>query len=427
MQSVVDVMAVRMSTELKSTFTPLMKRAMLSPPVDPLVVFDDITDSLPYQDGTSMFKTSTHIGQRKLFLSELQFLTNEIPAGEPATVVYAGAAPSNHTGFLSDLFPHIKFILVDPNAFDIYGAKPIVLQPIDGPEMNIQRARDLIEHAHRGNDKLYIINDLFTLDLANAIAEIIPYNYFISDIRTNTIDSGEPDSLDILWNLSQQYNWMCIMDPVRSMLKFRHPFYNDNPKVFMEKCMLSPYVDDFELSRAYGIDFVENFKTRELVYWNGTINLQAWCGSSSTEARLVTDCREIKNWGTSQEYEDRYFYYNTIERCYRPHKNRNANPSIGFDHCNDCALENHVWVNYLDAYPHMAPHGGVCELVAKLSHNTHRPLSRGDHGAFFKMYPTRLLFDAAQEHNRALTSKQQPQRSLINPKARFVPARKFKK
>jgi hypothetical protein len=62
-----------------------------------------------------------HIGQRKLFISELQFLTLKLPdLATEAYVVYAGAAPSCKMKLLIDLFPNVTFILVDPNEFYIY-------------------------------------------------------------------------------------------------------------------------------------------------------------------------------------------------------------------------------------------------------------------------------------------------------------------
>jgi hypothetical protein len=42
-------------------------------------------------------------------------------------VVYAGAAPSNKLGFLSDLCPNVIFILIDPNPFKIFGRHPIYI------------------------------------------------------------------------------------------------------------------------------------------------------------------------------------------------------------------------------------------------------------------------------------------------------------
>ena len=55
------------------------------------------------------------VAQRKLLLSEIEFLT--MYAEPEDTMVYAGAAPGNHTEYLSSLFPLVNMVLVDPNKF----------------------------------------------------------------------------------------------------------------------------------------------------------------------------------------------------------------------------------------------------------------------------------------------------------------------
>lgn len=62
-------------------------------------------------------KSVAHWGQRKLMLSEVEFLTR---FAEPNIIcVYAGAAPGTHIAFLSELFPEVTFVLVDPSDFSV--------------------------------------------------------------------------------------------------------------------------------------------------------------------------------------------------------------------------------------------------------------------------------------------------------------------
>ena len=109
-------------------------------------------------------------------------------------------------------------------------------------------------------EHICIVNDIFTPAMATALREAVPHEelFFVSDIRTNNAEKGiNPDALDILWNLSQQYNWITEMKPTMSMVKFRHPFYADKPEIFHQKAKESPFVDDFARSKELGIDFVE--------------------------------------------------------------------------------------------------------------------------------------------------------------------------
>lgn len=72
-------------------------------------------------------KSTVHWGQRKLLLSEIEFLTLYSEPG--ITVVYAGAAPGTHIGYLSRLFPEVsRFVLVDPSPFTCQPSDRIVVR-----------------------------------------------------------------------------------------------------------------------------------------------------------------------------------------------------------------------------------------------------------------------------------------------------------
>src|SRR5437868_821867 len=87
--------------------------------LDNLIV-NKTTLRTPYKAG-SKCKLCSPWGQRKLLLSEIEFLTiywnaQEIP--DPI-VVYVGAAHGNHIPLLSEMFPSFEFHLYDPAKFNI--------------------------------------------------------------------------------------------------------------------------------------------------------------------------------------------------------------------------------------------------------------------------------------------------------------------
>jgi hypothetical protein len=146
-------------------------------------------------------------GQRKLLLAEMEFIIDTLESGNinnnPITVVYAGAAPGTHIKILSELFPSINFILIDPAQFTV--------QPTD----KITTMRQLMtnELAQQLHDRLYkTFNTLF-----------------ISDIRS--LDAFHVDSkhheLKIASDMSKQLKWHDIIKPLYSMLKFRLPWDNN--------------------------------------------------------------------------------------------------------------------------------------------------------------------------------------------------------
>ena len=147
----------------------------------------------PYGRRQGEVKTVEHWGQRKLLLSEIEFLT--LYGHLAGLVVYAGAAPGTHIDFLSrKLFPSHKWILVDPAPFDA-----------------------------RESDRIEVRETFFTDEMAKEFAgkDIL----FICDIRS--MDEEQDDKLkehrihiDMVW----QEKWVQIMQPKVSY-PFRVHFY----------------------------------------------------------------------------------------------------------------------------------------------------------------------------------------------------------
>ena len=148
----------------------------------------DNVGRLPYQEKKPGEKFSTaHIGQRKLFLSEVGFLL-EIDPQQYYTVVYAGAAPGIHIPFLARMFPRVTFHLYDPRPFDIQGTGQIILHQC--------YFTDEIAQAFAGTENLL----------------------FVCDIRRTTAET------EIWEDMLAQQKWHEIMRPERTSLKFRLPW-----------------------------------------------------------------------------------------------------------------------------------------------------------------------------------------------------------
>jgi len=428
----------------------------------PIITLNDIRrDKFPdYKPGFGG-KSGHHNGQRKLNMVEWLFLTDAVreSGGRNAniTVVYAGAAPANHTGYMAHMFPNIKFILVDPNNFAIHGVRSTILW--NETEHNYKAQQMLDRNMRRGDESIddraddvfaaaaalpprpadpqlaniYIVNSYFTVGCANAVARHFPGRvYFISDIRTNSHqDEQAPDTLDITWNMAQQYNWIRAMKPIASHLKFRPPFYNEAPTEFLRMAQLEPYATDYKLALQgeNPIDFVGNALKGIMVYFKGTVFIQPWQPRSSTETRLVVRDLDIMSWGNSMEHDSRMAYYNIVQRMLIKHENiandrdapnecdprmkpfpllakwtdrNNINLSgvcrpLGLDMCNDCSIEVYTWKKYLELY---APEvrGLTTQIrycVLALSQILHRTLLKPPvpeegflfgHGHFFGVY-----------------------------------------
>ena len=143
-------------------------------------------------------QTSLHWGQRKLLLSEIDFLTDFSKKGD--LVIYAGAAPGLHITMLTKLFPDIEFILVDPAKICISATRPGIKE---------------------------IIQDFFTDEMAVKLSKFYKKTHrvlFISDIRRKAVGKM------IVEDMLNQQRWVEIIKPAASLLKFRLPWENEVPE-----------------------------------------------------------------------------------------------------------------------------------------------------------------------------------------------------
>lgn len=272
---------------------------------------------LPYHPRSDELKTVVHWGQRKLLLSEIEFLTicqrDHDTASQPHTLVYAGAAPGTHVAALSAMFPATKFVLVDPAPFSV-----------------------------SASDSIEIVRDLFTDDLARQLASR-PCVLFVSDIRTAdpTLHSLEESDRRIRQDMLAQWRWHALLGSRRSMLKFRLPWDKES----------SAYLD-------------------------GEVRLPVFGPPTTTECRLVTraDDPAATREYDHERYESQMFFHNTVMR---PARYSHPVRSGGLDGCYDCRAEVEILRSYLESSPHWPrKHEDLDADVAALSQWISRALSR---------------------------------------------------
>ena len=231
---------------------------------------------LPYKVRAERDKESViHYGQLKLLLSEIRFLTEYNELGK--VVVYAGAAPGHHIGYLAELFPQHRFELYDPCEFS---------------------------QSLEGHDRITCHREYFT----NALAQELGTRFggggadgngdgdgdgdgdgegvlFISDIRTadHRQMTEEENERCILKDNDWQRQWVQAMRPKKAMLKFR-----------------VPYPD-----RIAG----------PTTYLDGQIWIQSFNRRSGTETRLIPIEGDDCSYTTMREYdhveyEEKLFFFN---------------------------------------------------------------------------------------------------------------------
>ena len=417
---------------------------------DPRLKYASKRDRLPriYPE-LENYNKFVHIGQRKLFLSEIQHLSAKLKSkDEVAIVVYSGAAPTNKCWMEHIMFPNVKFLLVDPNMFNIYittyrdshylhaaekdnkivyygnsktnynssyglmesacqikyfnGENEIIVPEKYSQSAPLDNKVDEVDHRYikhflESDNCVFINEKYFTNNTARFCNELFKerQNYpkykdcktfYWSDIRTD--NGGErdefPDDLDILWNTAMMYNWVKIAEPDYAMLKFRTPYLNG------ESIDFNRHRADFDLCAKLGNDLENVVKTSgNFSFFKGEIYHQAWHGRISTETRLWINGEDIKKNNViiydSVKYEETLFYYNCIRRTSMLHENKYSNISIKFDHCADCSLESNIWQSYQKLDTNL----NIWFWVNWLSEVTTRPLDRAGHGFLFPVRDTK--------------------------------------
>ncbi len=225
-----------------------------------------------------------HIGQLKLLLSEIEFLTPYY--GRSLHVIYAGAAPGVHIPILAQMFPTMRFVLVDP-------------------------ARSMISNGEYTN--IEVIQDFMSEALASEFAAKFSSDslLFISDIRVGAPGNGETDEeqqFRIQRDMDAQRWWVKRMHPLSSILKFRLPW-------------------------SIGA------KTN---YLGGKIYLPVYGKCLTHEARLIVPRDAPAMEFDNRRYERQMSYFN---RVLRPA----LQPAFGGGRCYDCTAFRWIVCKYLAA------------------------------------------------------------------------------
>ena len=184
-----------------------------------------------------------HMGQRKLLMSEIEFLTMYVQPDKQYTVIYAGAAPGTHITILIQLFPNVKFELYDTNKFS-----------------------SLLYN----NSNVRIYKSYFLPNIATKYANNKNI-LFISDIRTNNKDEG------IINDNNLNLELIKVINPDASMLKFRLP-YKQGTTILPQGSLYTQCWNNVESSecrlicnKPYTMHAYNHTEHEEKMYYHNTI------------------------------------------------------------------------------------------------------------------------------------------------------------
>ncbi|ESS70419.1 hypothetical protein TCDM_00895 [Trypanosoma cruzi Dm28c] len=272
-----------------------------------------------------------HFGQRKLLLSEIEFLSayleSQKKSAKPLLVVYAGAARGTHLPFLFKLFEKVKFVLIDPAPF--CASVQELAKDEKGPIL------ELLER--------YCTDEL-CLRLSRSYCS----NYdiiLISDIRSGepVNQSNKENTVMIMRDNEMQRSWCWSLKAKSALLKFHPPYprCKDTASRYYDASDNTPdSVDYFDGNRLFGV----------------------WAPKSSSEVRLCVAGPFIPGAKVPMRkydctvHEEQCYFYNTEDRYAR-----------------DCEAEKEILERYLKLnYGTFS--GGVISLSNDISKFLNFPL-----------------------------------------------------
>jgi hypothetical protein len=194
-----------------------------------------------------------------------------------------------------------------------------------------------------------------------------------SDIQM--CDTTYPSDADILWCLARQAHFIYFLEPTYSSIKFKLPFQSAKPlSLGVEH---GDELDEFKF--IFNVDLVEAYKQNVYSYLEGDMYTQPFGAASSTECRILIDMStpalraqrlgKLIQYPSTQEYENRMFYFNSIQRvfgkfrdplkqsistsstCSKAETPRREHAKFvccaaNFDGCLSCSLERSIWKLY---------------------------------------------------------------------------------
>ena len=285
---------------------------------------NDLSNQSQYIGDARDFQSRCHWGQKKLVLSEIQFLTKvcqklNTKSLKDYAVVYVGAAHGFHFPILYNLFPELIWILYDPAKFSKEA------------------------HMHPEKQKVKIFNQFFTddtLDHARKNAENRKI-LFISDIRLT------PNEEAVMKDMISQAKWGTELGADYMLLKYKPPYEDENTKQFKTNT-----IDDLQLNPKYIKNPELKADDNTFLYLKGDVYIQLFAHIHSVELRLMVEKvngkyeLETINYG---EIEKKMFYFNTNLRTSWSTENYDFLHYIpGYDSSIECVMEYLIIKNYYE-------------------------------------------------------------------------------
>jgi hypothetical protein len=285
---------------------------------------NDLTNQSQYLNYARDFQSRCQWGQKKLLLSEIQFLTKvcqklNTKSLKDYAVVYAGAAHGFHFPILYNLFPELIWLLYDPARFSKEAGMHPQKQKVK--IFNQFFTDDTIKHAKQNSENRKIL--------------------FISDIRLS------PDEEAVMKDMISQAKWGTDLEADYMLLKYKVPYEEENTKEFKTNTIV-----DLQINPKYIKNPELKADDKTFLYLKGDVYIQLFAHIHSVELRLMVEKVNGKYELDAVKYneiEKKMFYFNTSLRTSWSTEDYDFLDYIpGYDSSIECVMEYNIIKNYYE-------------------------------------------------------------------------------
>lgn len=314
---------------------------------------NDLTNLAEYIGDARDFQSRCHWGQKKLLLSEIQFLTKVCQKLNTKTlkdyaVVYVGAAHGFHFPILYNMFPDLIWLLYDPAKFSKEA------------------------YMHTQKEKVKIFNQFFTDDTINHAKKNAENKkiLFISDIRLT------PNEEAIMKDMTSQAKWGTELSADFMLLKYKPPYEDENTKQFKTNI-----INDLQVNPNYIKNPELKADDKTFLYLKGDIYIQLFAHIHSVELRLMVEKVNNKYELDTISYGDiekKMFYFNTsIRNLWSTEDYDFLHYIPGYDSSIECVMEYFIIKNYYEYFHNIKDNNIIIQkmfdmvfYLEKLAHTT---------------------------------------------------------
>ncbi len=410
--------------------------------VAPILTLSDVPYSIQYLEHTGLCKQVAMIPDRSILLMIMRFVSEKVTVGSATRdlgstrpiLLCIGQYSARLEALLAKYLPNVTFIVLEgetESLCELYG-KHNEMPPasIDEDGLIIDDYENTLSNilkdtGYNGVDKngientyinMYRVRDLDLQQICQLLPQLAPNIYFVA----NYDRKYGSDIIPLDYTL--QYCAIMTLNPVAYLLEINH--MNDKQMVAFCNQKEGPLatMKDFAVKHAQPIMWQCTAEHRGIAFYylDGNLWIAPWVHRTSTrtylsgiasinsdhrttrfmtkdsqgkalivsrEMTINTRVQNTRMWPGWEDYENRMFYYNSIERSHTIHHNPNANRHLGFDCCNDCAVENYILAPYANT------NTTVLDIVQTISSTT-KTIKCYGHGYLFAPRSTRSLMNA---------------------------------